>query len=109
MAKRSVDIHDELLIGPEEEATSRRLMSAEEVDDIEVEEFEDDADVEEVDAPLIRKRRSMKFVYQSHGKSPISVKNARNYNPKENSDWVKPAFSTIVYRLGVCYTFAYHS
>ncbi|XP_063979164.1 major facilitator superfamily domain-containing protein 6 isoform X2 [Diachasmimorpha longicaudata] len=107
MAKRSVDLHDELFANPGQEGitrvddTGRRLMSAEEQDDIEIEEFEDDADVEEVDVPLIRKRRSMKFVYPNHhGKSPVSVRNAKNYDPKENSDWVKPAFSSIVYRLG---------
>lgn len=32
------------------------------------------------------------------GQSPISVDYATNYNPSEQSNWVKPIFSSIVYR-----------
>ncbi|XP_024886144.1 major facilitator superfamily domain-containing protein 6 isoform X1 [Temnothorax curvispinosus] len=46
---------------------------------------------------LIRSRRSLR----SHGGelSPQSVSNALNYNERENKEWVKPLFSSIVYRL----------
>ena len=54
---------------------------------------------EAVDVPLVRSKR---YVWVPHsGKSPHSVSYAANYNEQENKGWVKPLFSSIVYRLPV--------
>ncbi|CAD6214072.1 GSCOCG00011121001-RA-CDS [Cotesia congregata] len=58
-----------------------------------------DSDEEEVDVPLIRRRRSIRFPHLPLGRSPLPVNFAVNYEEKENKDWVKPQFSSIVYRL----------
>lgn len=47
----------------------------------------------------IRTRRSTKQA--SAGQSPVSVSYAINYKEKEHRGWVKPVFSSIVYRLPV--------
>ena len=49
----------------------------------------------------MRQRRNAKFPMASTGQSPLSVSYAINYNEKENKGWVKPLFSSIVYRLSV--------
>ncbi|XP_031777363.1 major facilitator superfamily domain-containing protein 6 isoform X2 [Nasonia vitripennis] len=46
---------------------------------------------------FFRYRRSTKQV--SVGQSPVSVSYAINYKEKEHKGWVKPVFSSIVYRL----------
>lgn len=53
--------------------------------------------------PLIRSRRSLKMfhMFSPNHLSPMSVTNAENYNEKEHKEWVKPLFSSIVYRLPV--------
>lgn len=38
----------------------------------------------------------------SVGQSPLGVRYAANYDEKKNVGWVKPMFSSIVYRLPVC-------
>ncbi|OXU27996.1 hypothetical protein TSAR_001295 [Trichomalopsis sarcophagae] len=48
---------------------------------------------------FLRYRRSTKQV--SVGQSPVSVSYAINYMEKEHKGWVKPVFSSIVYRLPV--------
>lgn len=56
-----------------------------------------------MDMPLVRSRRSTRLFqspFDSDRLSPMPVKTAMNYNEKEHSDWVKPLFSSIVYRLG---------
>ncbi|XP_066598677.1 major facilitator superfamily domain-containing protein 6 isoform X2 [Prorops nasuta] len=76
-----------------------------------VEDAEDDEDdgVNDVNEPfernrrsetsLSRRRRSLRIPLASAGQSPLSVSYAANYNEKENKGWVKPLFSSIVYRL----------
>lgn len=49
----------------------------------------------------IRRRRYIRNPQINIGQSPLSVRFAKNYNEKENKDWVKPLFSSIVYRLPV--------
>ncbi|XP_015590380.1 major facilitator superfamily domain-containing protein 6 isoform X2 [Cephus cinctus] len=66
----------------------RKLMLVEENDDL-----RDKA------ALHTRSRRSVKCSCASMKKSPCPVTYAFNYNEKENSGWVKPRFSSIVYRL----------
>ncbi|XP_011496163.1 PREDICTED: major facilitator superfamily domain-containing protein 6 [Ceratosolen solmsi marchali] len=46
-----------------------------------------------------RHRRSIKILSSSPGQSPISVSYAVNYNNSDHKGWVKPIFSSIVYRL----------
>ncbi|KAL0126821.1 hypothetical protein PUN28_005292 [Cardiocondyla obscurior] len=52
--------------------------------------------------PVVRTRRSIRMFHGPLGPnqlSPLSVTYAANYNEKENKEWVKPLFSSIVYRL----------
>lgn len=63
----------------------------------------DDSDEENernMNVPLIRSRRSL-YMFSPNHLSPMAVTNAENYDPKENKEWVKPLFSSIVYRLPV--------
>lgn len=79
----------------------RQLMQEEDdaihIDDDDVAEDERDTGVF-----LKRNRRNAKVV--NHGEyllSPLSVVYAENYDPNDNKGWVKPIFSSIVYRLPV--------
>lgn len=60
-----------------------------------------------MDMPLMRNRRSVRMLHSSmfgqNQLSPLSITYAKNYNEKENKGWVKPLFSSIVYRLPVSY------
>ncbi|KAJ8683655.1 hypothetical protein QAD02_019447 [Eretmocerus hayati] len=72
------------------------------VDENEYKEFETskDFDMEDVNRPYKRIRRAIRRLPPGPGeKSPVSVAYAENYNPVENRNWVKPKFSSIVYRL----------
>lgn len=65
---------------------------------------EEENDERNVDTPLARSRRSIRMLHGSIGQnqlSPLSVTYAANYDEKENKGWVKPLFSSIVYRLPV--------
>lgn len=84
----------------------RKLMYVEEEDD--TAQFDDDDDEEEDNGNtnmfLRRSRRNAKMPIHFHGEyplSPLSVTYAANYDAKENQGWVKPIFSSIVYRLPV--------
>ncbi|XP_043600219.1 major facilitator superfamily domain-containing protein 6 isoform X2 [Bombus pyrosoma] len=57
----------------------------------------DENDDEDVQMPLVRTKRYVNVPHS--GKSPHSVSNAANYNEEENKGWVKPLYSSIVYRL----------
>uniref|UniRef100_A0ABD2W548 Major facilitator superfamily associated domain-containing protein n=1 Tax=Trichogramma kaykai TaxID=54128 RepID=A0ABD2W548_9HYME len=46
-----------------------------------------------------RKTRSIKLQFYSNGQSPMSVRYAANYDEKVHKGWVKPIFSSIVYKL----------
>ncbi|KAH0555488.1 major facilitator superfamily domain-containing protein 6 isoform X2 [Cotesia glomerata] len=81
----------------EEQQREREIEEEEQEDDDD--ELDEDSDEEEVDVPLIRRRRSLRFPHLPLGRSPLPVNFAVNYDEKENKDWVKPQFSSIVYRL----------
>ncbi|XP_048516352.1 major facilitator superfamily domain-containing protein 6 isoform X3 [Athalia rosae] len=49
-------------------------------------------------SPKVRNRRAAKGLV-SAGQSPLAVNNAANYKEPEHKQWVKPMFSSIVYRL----------
>ncbi|XP_076242019.1 major facilitator superfamily domain-containing protein 6 jef isoform X2 [Calliopsis andreniformis] len=66
-------------------------------EDQSLEETEEDDDEEEFEEPLVRTRRYIRIPHD--GQSPHPVSYAANYNERENKGWVKPLFSTIVYRL----------
>ncbi|XP_076678331.1 major facilitator superfamily domain-containing protein 6 jef isoform X3 [Andrena cerasifolii] len=74
------------------------LDEDDDVDDDDDDDDEDDKDnQEDVQMPLVRTRR---YVWVPHGgQSPHTVAYAANYNDQENKGWVKPLFSSIVYRL----------
>lgn len=77
-------------------STMKALRKATLTDD---EEMDEDKDEEDVEVPLVRSKR---YVWVPHsGKSPHTVSYAANYNERENKGWVKPLFSSIVYRLPV--------
>lgn len=78
----------------------RKLMSLE--DEEEFEEREEGKDETFSDATSVRNKRNVR---NSAGQSPLAVSYAANYNEKENKGWVKPLFSSIVYRLPVCVSY----
>lgn len=75
----------------------------------------EDKDEEEIqkrsNRPLSRTRRTYSNIRRIRlphdGQSPHTVAYAANYNEQENKGWVKPLFSSIVYRLPVknCFLF----
>lgn len=79
----------------------KRQTFSDEDDMIKIDDNEEERDM---DVPLTRNRRSIRAFHSPLGPnqlSPLSVTYAANYNEKENKEWVKPLFSSIVYRLGV--------
>lgn len=103
----------ELLVADE----MRRLRNWDDRNDIRDEVLEDEEDEDEEDAddadeederreeaaamPLVRRRRSTRSYDAYLGPSPLSVSYASNYDPALNKDWVKPRYSSIVYRSPV--------
>ncbi|KAG7190592.1 hypothetical protein KM043_006682 [Ampulex compressa] len=77
----------------------RKLMFLEEEEDNTIGKNEEEAEEEEANVPLVRNRRSIRMPHLSAGQSPLAVTYAANYDEKENKGWVKPLFSSIVYRL----------
>lgn len=65
----------------------------------------DENNDEDVQMPLVRTKRYVNVPHS--GKSPHSVSNAANYNEEENKGWVKPLYSSIVYRLPVHIAFVF--
>jgi len=64
--------------------------------------IESEKDKKSVRMPLMRNRRAIRMLHGSIGKlSPLSVTDAANYDEQKNKGWVKPLFSSIVYRLPV--------
>lgn len=61
------------------------------------EDEEEENDMEEMEPPLVRTKRYVRIPHS--GQSPHTVSYAANYNEQENKGWVKPLFSSIVYRL----------
>ncbi|XP_031825774.1 major facilitator superfamily domain-containing protein 6 jef isoform X2 [Nomia melanderi] len=106
MVKRDVDT---VIEAPEikKPASSRRkrlstdddrkltLMEDEEEDEVNDDDIEEDE--EDVEMPLVRTRRYIRIPHS--GQSPHNVGYAANYDANENKGWVKPLFSSIVYRL----------
>lgn len=82
----------------------RKLMFLE--DEEEFEEREEGKNEAFPDATSVRNKRNVR---NSAGQSPLAVSYAANYNEKENKGWVKPLFSSIVYRLPVCFLFHWHT
>lgn len=54
----------------------------------------------EEDQPLVRNIRAAKPRVMA-GQSPLDIKFVQNYDEKEQSNWVSPIFSSIVYRTQV--------
>lgn len=63
------------------------------------EDEEEENDKNEMEPPLVRSKRYVRIPHS--GQSPHAVSYALNYNEQENKGWVKPLFSSIVYRLPV--------
>lgn len=95
------DSDDNEKLNDEEEDQQREKEIEEEEEEDDDDEMDEDSDEEELDVPLIRRRRSLRFPHLPLGRSPLPVNFAVNYDEKENKDWVKPQFSSIVYRLPV--------
>lgn len=74
--------------------------------DIKIDDNEEETE-RNMDMPLMRSRRSIRTLhgplFGQNQLSPLSITYAANYNEKENKGWVKPLFSSIVYRLPVSY------
>lgn len=85
--------------------TLRAISLLDEEEEEEVNESEDQDDEEDVEAPLVRRKRYIRVPHS--GKSPHSVAYAANYNEQENKGWVKPLYSSIVYRLPVQIVFVF--
>ena len=98
---------DESLFSQQRWSSMQRLPQKGEEDELDedddIDDDDDDEDdednQEDVQVPLVRTRR---YVWVPHGgQSPHTVAYAANYNDQENKGWVKPLFSSIVYRLPV--------
>lgn len=82
-----------------------RVISLLDQEEEEANESEDEDDEENVEMPLVRRKRYIRVPHS--GKSPHSVAYAANYNERENKGWVKPLYSSIVYRLPVQIAFVF--
>lgn len=82
------------------------LASLEEENMIEIDDEEED-DEDNADFSLIRSHRSIRTFHEQNQLSPMSVIYAKNYDKKEHKGWVKPLFSSIVYRLPVSYEYCF--
>lgn len=84
---------------------SKLTWEGEEDDAVQINDDDAEGDDSNAGMFLTRSRRSAKFgTHGSFGEyllSPLSVTYAENYDAKENKGWVKPIFSSIVYRLPV--------
>lgn len=80
----------------------KKPIFVEEGDMIKIE-YGEEENERNANVPLTRSRRSIRTFYNPIGNqlSPLPVTYAANYNDKENKGWVKPLFSSIVYRLPV--------
>ena len=78
-------------------------LEYDEDEDIEEEDYEKDDELiaEAMEMPHVRKRRSARSIHPSLGQSPLAVTFAANYDETKNKGWVKPQFSSIVYRATV--------
>ncbi|XP_011861274.1 PREDICTED: major facilitator superfamily domain-containing protein 6 isoform X2 [Vollenhovia emeryi] len=79
---------------------NRRQAFSDEDDMIKIDDNDEESE-RNMDVTLTRSRRSIRMFHGSKSAqlSPMSVVYAANYNEKENKEWVKPLFSSIVYRL----------
>lgn len=80
----------------------QRQTFLDEDDMIKIDDIEEESE-RNMDMPLVRSRRSIRTFHGFNPNllSPMPVTYASNYNELENKDWVKPLFSSIVYRIGV--------
>ncbi|XP_017889628.1 major facilitator superfamily domain-containing protein 6 isoform X2 [Ceratina calcarata] len=103
MVKRDVgdevSNENEVFMKSEQERSTMKTVRKWSLMDEEMSDRENRNDNEEeiIDMPLIRTKRYVRVPHS--GVSPHSVSYAANYNEKENRGWVKPLFSSIVYRL----------
>jgi len=84
------------------DVAERRQTFLDENDTIKIDNNEEESE-KNVDMSLVRNRRSIRMLHSPTGPnlSPLSVTYAANYDEKKNKEWVKPLFSSIVYRLPV--------
>ncbi|XP_076295280.1 major facilitator superfamily domain-containing protein 6 jef isoform X2 [Lasioglossum baleicum] len=101
MVKRGVDEENEVSRERKLNDKEKKLAFVEDED-----ELNDDQDEEDVEAPVVMPRREDKTLSRAkryiriHSRqSPHTVSYAANYDAAENKGWVKPLFSSIVYRL----------
>ncbi|XP_033341634.1 major facilitator superfamily domain-containing protein 6 jef isoform X1 [Megalopta genalis] len=111
MVKR--DVEEEDAASQEKKTVHSRQDPAKNVrklaflEDEEEDEVNDDKDEEDVEVPVARTKRSANTLNRSkryarmpHSRqNPHTVADAANYDATENKGWVKPVFSSIVYRL----------
>ncbi|CAL7938395.1 unnamed protein product [Xylocopa violacea] len=100
MVKREVsddskqDKNESVLKLQQQWSTMKILQKLSLLDEVHQNSEEDEKNVEE---PLVRSKRYVRVPHS--GQSPHAVTYAANYNEEENKGWVKPLFSSIVYRL----------
>lgn len=85
------------------ETERNTLASLEEKDMINVDD-DDEKDENNAEFRLVKSRRN-KRMYEQSKLSPVPVDSAVNYKKDENKGWVKPLFSSIVYRLPVSHEY----
>lgn len=82
----------------------KKLTFLNEDEDIKIADDEEETK-RNMDMSLMRSRRSIRTlhgtIFGQNQLSPLSITYATNYNEKEHKGWVKPLFSSIVYRLPV--------
>lgn len=85
------------------EVEKKLTLWEEENDTVRFDDDDEEEDERSTSMFLTRTRRNAKIPghIEEYPLSPVSVTNAANYDEKENNGWVKPIFSSIVYRLPV--------
>lgn len=102
MVKRDANLketwteNDSSVLEPRQQWSTMKKLRKMSLNEDEEEENESE---EEVEPPMVRTKRYVRIPHS--GQSPHTVSYAANYNEQENKGWVKPLFSSIVYRLPV--------
>ncbi|XP_076651289.1 major facilitator superfamily domain-containing protein 6 jef isoform X2 [Halictus rubicundus] len=109
MVKRGVDEKNEASREKElndEEKSVKNIRKLPFLENGDEDELKDDQDEEDVEVPMARTRRrdktlsrTKRYIRMHSRQSPHTVSYAANYDANENRGWVKPLFSSIVYRL----------
>lgn len=96
---------EKVMVRRDVEQNLNKLTFSEKDDMVKIDDVEKE-DESNADNSFVRIRRNIKTFHGFGGPnqlSPLSVTYAVNYDTKDHKGWVKPLFSSIIYRLPVNY------